>query len=127
MISLSRIVRVGKWIIFTLGLSVESSINCISLFNITSCIVGHISEVCSCKEHILQTFTCCTLPQAKECRREVRSLTLFSRLEILTSITRLFAKSPRVPNCFELTAMFEINWRAALGVLSTNALHLQHQ
>ena len=70
---------------------------------------------------MLQTFTCCTLPQAKEHTRKVRSLTLFSRLEILTSFTRLFAKSLRVPNCFELAAMFKINWRAALGVLSTNA------
>jgi len=69
-----------------LGLSVESSINCIS----------------------------------KECTREVRSLTLFSRLEILISFTRLFAKSPRLPNYFELAAMFEINWCAASGVLSTN-------
>jgi hypothetical protein len=70
---------------------------------------------------MLQTFTCCTFPQAKERTREVRSLTLFSRLEILTSFTRLFEKSPRVPNYFELAAMFEINWRAASGVLSTNA------
>jgi len=58
---------------------------------------------------MLQTFTYCTFPQAKERTREVRSLTLFSRLEILTSFTRLFEKSPRVPNCFELVAMFEIN------------------
>ena len=70
---------------------------------------------------MLQTFTCCTFPQAKERTREVRSLTLFSRLEILTSFTGLFVKSPRVPSCFELAAMFEINWRAASGVLSTNA------
>jgi len=66
---------------------------------------------------MLQTFTCCTFPQAKERIREVRSLTLFSRLEILTSFTRLFAKSPRVPNYFELTAIFEINWRVAFGCL----------
>jgi hypothetical protein len=25
----------------------------------------------------------------------------------------LFEKSPRVPNCFDLAAMFEINWCAA--------------
>jgi len=77
---------------------------------------------------MLQTFTYCTFPQAKERTREVRSLTLFSRLKILTSFTRLVAKSPRVPNCFELATMFEINWRAASGVLSTNAPpQLQHQ
>ena len=70
---------------------------------------------------MLQAFTCCTMPQAKERTRAVRSSTLFSMLEILTSITRLFAKSPWVPNYFELAAMFEINWRAASGVLSTNA------
>jgi hypothetical protein len=70
---------------------------------------------------MLQTFTYCTFPQAKERTREVRSLTLFSRLEILTSFTRLFAKSPRVLNYFELDAIFEINWRVASGVLSTNA------
>jgi len=70
---------------------------------------------------MLQTFTCCTFPQAKECIRKVRPLTLFSTLEILTSFTRLFEKSPRVPNCFELATMFEINWRAASGVLSTYA------
>jgi hypothetical protein len=70
---------------------------------------------------MLQTFTYCTFPQAKECIREVRSLTLFSRLEILTSFTRLFEKSSWVPNYFELVAMFEINWCAASGVLSTNA------
>jgi len=70
---------------------------------------------------MLQTFTCCTFPQAKERTREVRSLTLFSILEILTSFSRLFKKSQRVPNCFELDAMFEINWLAASGVLSTNA------
>jgi len=34
MISPSRIVRVGEGIIFTLGLSIECSINCISLFNV---------------------------------------------------------------------------------------------
>jgi hypothetical protein len=70
---------------------------------------------------MLQTFTCCTFPQAKEHTREVRSLTLFSRLEILISFTHLFTKSPRMPNCFELAAIFEINWRVASGVLSTNA------
>jgi len=70
---------------------------------------------------MLQTFTCCTFSQAKERTREVKSLTLFSRLEILTSFTRLLEKSPRVPNYFELAVMFEINWRATLGVLSTNA------
>jgi len=70
---------------------------------------------------MLQTLTYCTLPQAKERTREVRSLSLFSRLEILTSFTRLFAKSPRVPSYFELAAMFEITWRAASGVLSINA------
>ena len=70
---------------------------------------------------MLQTFTFYTFPQAKERIREVRSLTLFSRLEILTSFTRLFEKSPQVPNYFELAAMFEINWRAVSGVLSTNA------
>ena len=43
---------------------------------------------------MLQTFTCCTFPQAKERTRDVRSLTLFSRLEILTSFTCLFAKFP---------------------------------
>jgi hypothetical protein len=58
---------------------------------------------------MLQTFTCCTFPRAKERTKEVRSLTLFSRLQILTSFTRLFAKSPRVSNYFELAAMFEIN------------------
>jgi hypothetical protein len=63
----------------------------------SSCIVGHISEVCPCKEHILQTFT---------------------------SFTLLFEKSSWVPNCFELVAMFKINWHAALGVLSTNAPQL---
>jgi len=68
-----------------------------------------------------QNFTCYTFPQAKERTREVRSLTLFSRLEILTSFTLLFAKSPRVLNYFELAAKFEINWRATSGVLSTNA------
>jgi hypothetical protein len=73
---------------------------------------------------MLQTFIRCTFPQAKEHIREVRSLTLFSRLKILTSFTRLFEKSPHVPNCFELAAMFEINWRAAAGVLSTNTLPL---
>jgi hypothetical protein len=87
----------------------------------SSCIVGHISEACPCKEHTLQTFTCCTFPQAKEHTREVRSLTLFSRLKILTSFTRLLKKSPRVPNYFELAPIFEINWCAASGVLSTNA------
>jgi len=70
---------------------------------------------------MLQTFTCCTFPQAKKRTREVRSLTLFSRLEILTSFTRLFVKSPRVPNYFELAVIFEIKWCAATGVLSTNA------
>jgi hypothetical protein len=70
---------------------------------------------------MLQTFTCCTFLQAKERTREVRSLTLFSRLEILTSLTRLLGKSPRVPNYFELAAIFEINWRTVSGVLSTNA------
>jgi len=70
---------------------------------------------------MLHTFTCRTFPQAKERKREVRSLTLFSRLEIFTSFTHLFEKSPRVPNCFELAAIFEINWRATSGVLSTNA------
>jgi len=65
---------------------------------------------------MLQTFTCCTFPQAKERTREVRSLTLFSRLEILTSLTRLLGESPRVPNCFELAAIFENNWHAASGV-----------
>jgi hypothetical protein len=69
---------------------------------------------------MLQTFTCFTFPQAKERTREVRSLTLFSRLEILTSFTHLFEKSLWVLNYFELVAMFEINWRAASGVLSTN-------
>ena len=73
---------------------------------------------------MLQTFTCYTFPQAKECTREVRSLTLFSRLEILTSFTRLLEKSPCVPNCFELAVIFEINWRAASGVLSINAPQL---
>jgi len=34
MISPCRIVRVGKGIIFTLGLSIECFINCMSLFNI---------------------------------------------------------------------------------------------
>jgi hypothetical protein len=70
---------------------------------------------------MLQTLTCCTFSQAKKHTREVRSLTLFSRLEILTSFNHLFAKSPRVPNCFELAAIFEINWHAASDVLSTNA------
>jgi len=70
---------------------------------------------------MLQTFTCCTFPQAKERTGEVRSLTLFSRLEILFSFTRLFAKSPHVQNCFELATIFEINWRVASGVLSINA------
>jgi len=70
---------------------------------------------------MLQIFTFYTFPQAKERIREVRSLTLFSRLEILTSFTRLFEKSPQVPNYFELAAMFQINWRAVSGVLSTNA------
>jgi hypothetical protein len=42
-------------------------------------------------------------------------------LKILTSFTRLLWKSPRVPNYLELAAIFEINWHAALGVLSTNA------
>jgi len=70
---------------------------------------------------MLQTFTYCTLPQTKERTREVRSLTLFSRLEILTSFTRLFAKSPQVPNYFELAATFKIIWHAASSVLSTNA------
>ena len=70
---------------------------------------------------MIQTFTYCAFPQPKERTREVKSLTLFSRLEILTSFTRLFAKSPRVPNYFELAAIFEINWRVASGVLSTNA------
>jgi hypothetical protein len=33
-----------------------------------------------------------------------------------------------VPNCFELAVIFEINWRATSGVLSTNApLYLPHQ
>jgi hypothetical protein len=76
-----------------LRLSIEFSINCISLFK-SSCIVGHIFEACPCKEHMLQTFTCCTFPQAKERTREVRSLTLFSRLEILNSFIHLFGKSP---------------------------------
>ena len=88
----------------------------------------HISEACSCNEHMLQTFTYCIFPQAKEHTREVRSLTLFSRLAILISFTHLLGKSPRVPNCFELAVIFEINWRAASGVLSTNApLYLPHQ
>jgi hypothetical protein len=69
---------------------------------------------------MLQTFTCCTFPQAKEGIREVR-LFLFSMLERLTSFTRLLEKSPQVPNYFKLAALFEINWRAASGVISTNA------
>jgi len=119
MISPYGIVHVRKGIILTLGLSIECSINCISLFNVI--FVGHISEACPCKEYILQTFTYCTLPQAKERTREVRSLTLFSRLEKLTSLTHLLGKSPHVPNCFGLAAIFEINWRATSSVLSTNA------
>jgi hypothetical protein len=70
---------------------------------------------------MLQTFTCYTFPQAKERTREVRSLTLFSRLEILTSFTCLLRKCTRVLNYFELATIFEISWRATLGVLSTNA------
>jgi hypothetical protein len=70
---------------------------------------------------MLQTFTCCIFSQAKKRTRKVRSLTLFSRLEILTSFTCLLVKSPRVPNYFALAVIFEINWRVALGVLSTNA------
>ena len=42
-------------------------------------------------------------------------------LAILTSFTHLLVKSPHVPNYFELTAIFEINWHIASGVLSTNA------
>ena len=70
---------------------------------------------------MLQTFTYCTFPQAKEHTREVRSLTLFSRLEILTSFTRLLGKSPRMPNYFELPAIFAINRHATSGILTTNA------
>jgi len=70
---------------------------------------------------MLQTFTCCIFSQAKKHTREVRSLTLFSRLAILTLFTCLLRKSPRVPNYFELAAIFEINWQAAFSVLSTNA------
>ena len=71
--------------------------------------LGHISEACPYNEYMLQTFTCCTFPQAKERTREVRSLTLFSSLAILTSFTRLLGRSQCVPNCFELAAIFEIN------------------
>ena len=118
MIFQSGIVRVVKGIILTLGLSIEFSINCISLFNV---IFLHCWAHIRSKEHVLQTFTCCTFPQAKEHTREVRLLTLFSKLEILTSFTCLFGKSPRVPNYFELVAIFEVNWHTASGVLSTNA------
>jgi len=76
---------------------------------------------------MIQTFTCCTFPQAKKHTREVRSLTLFSRLEILTSFTHLFAKFPRVPNCFELAAIFEINWREPRVSYLPMPLHLSHQ
>jgi hypothetical protein len=70
---------------------------------------------------MLQTFIYCAFSQAKERTREVRSLTLFSRLEILTVFSHFLGKSPRVPNYFELAAIFVINWHATSGVLSTNA------
>jgi hypothetical protein len=73
---------------------------------------------------MLQTFTCYTFPQAKEHTREIRSLTLFSRVAIFTTFTYFLGKSPRVPNYFELAAIFEINWRATFGVFSTNTLPL---
>ena len=108
MISLSRIVSVGKRIILTLRLSIECFINCISLFNVIFLHCWAHIEACPCKENMLQTFTWCTL-------------TLFSRLEILTSFTCLLVNSPRMPNYFKLVAIFEINWHAASGVLFTNA------
>jgi hypothetical protein len=70
---------------------------------------------------MLQTFIRCTFPQAKELIREVKSLTLFLMLAILTLFTRLLKRSSRMPNYFELAIIFEVNWCAALDVLSINA------
>jgi hypothetical protein len=39
----------------------------------------------------------------------------------------LFAKSPHVPNCFELVAIFEINWREPRVSYLPMPLHLPHQ
>ena len=70
---------------------------------------------------MLQTFTYYKLPQAQQCIMEVKSLTLFLKLAILTLFTCLLRKSPRVPNYFELAVIIEINWHATLDVLFINA------
>ena len=77
---------------------------------------------------MLQTFTCCTFPQAKERTREVKSLTLFSRLEILTSFTRLFAKSPHACQIVLswLPYLRSIGMQPRVSYLSM-PLHLPHQ
>jgi hypothetical protein len=76
---------------------------------------------------MLQIFTYCTFPQAKECKREVRSLTLFSMLAILTLFTRLLRKSPRVLNYFKLAAILRSIDMQPLVFYLLIPLHLLYQ
>ena len=130
-VSPSRIVCVGEWIIVPLLLLVGSCRKIPAIVSLFSYSCGHWSVGCPSIEQIPQMLaaggmTCYCWPRANCLTKVVNYSIRFSILcwvvsEVCSSLTPLVRAMDRVPNCCTLAAMLAIKFLAAAGVLSTKA------